>query len=45
MRNEKLMATLFAVIALMFSYSTFAEGDDPAPCSEGNECEELVVTG
>ena len=40
---EKLTAILFAVIALTFSYSVFAE-DDENPCTEENPCEEVVVS-
>ena len=48
MRIEKLSAVLFAVIALMFSYSAFAEEEETKhPCHEpvDPECEVTPVTG
>ena len=42
---KKIGVVLLAIHALVFSYSAFTEEDDPPPCSEENECEELVVTG
>ena len=42
MRIETFRATLFEIVQLMISDSTFVEDSDPPPCSEENPCEELI---